>query len=134
MLGDAAPERILRASDALHYLPCADAPVEAFFMLFLSRDLRYLGIDMNLGSATRCNTRYTGFYAARSRELGASRLICAHTHPFGSAAPSGVDVEMYPSLVALMRRYGLVLLDSIIIGTNRCSLNWCSLRAMRNRR
>jgi len=94
-------------------------------MLFLSRDLRYLGIDMNLGLATWCVARDVGFYAARSRELGACRLICAHTHPYSAAAPSGGDVDMYPRFAASLRQYGLLFLDSIIIGTK-----WCSMRAL----
>jgi len=120
-----APELILRASDAMHYLPCANAPVEAFFVLFLDASLRYLGRDMILGEATHVFRRHTGFYVARAAELGAVRLICAHTHPYSAGAPSTQDFQMTSCFERELRDRGIILEDHIVIG-----IWWQSLRAM----
>jgi len=120
-----APELVLCARDAMHYLPCANAPVEAFFVLFLGANLRYLGRDMVLGNATYVFRRHTGFYVARAAELGAKQIICAHTHPYSAGSPSAQDIEMTAHFEKELRGRNLILVDHIVIG-----VWWQSLRAM----
>jgi len=124
MLDCSAPLHVYTTMDALHYLPMARAPLEAFFMLFLSVDFRYLGMDMLIGSVSSTPLRAPGFYITRARELDARLFIAAHTHPWSGPGPSGNDLALTSQLRNTLTSSGFILLDHIIIGSH----SWYSMR------
>ena len=46
----------------------------------------------------------------------ASKVIIAHNHPTGNTEPSGNDIEFTLSVISLLRKFNVTVLDHIIVG------------------
>ncbi len=93
---------------------------ERLLVIFLDGSGVVLGEEMMGAGTVDQVVAFPRQVMAGALEHNASALLTAHNHPHGPPIPSARDREDAERLGEILRPFDLTLVDSIVVGRNRC--------------
>ncbi len=102
-------------SYSILYPKFADLDHEQFFVLFLNRSNKLLGIEQISKGGLSGTVADGKIIFQRALEMKSSAIILAHNHPSGQLKPSHADIKLTKHLLEFGKLIDLHILDHLII-------------------
>lgn len=96
----------------------AFADKEQFRILFLDKKNQLIADELQQVGTIDHTPVYPREVVKRALELSATAIILVHNHPSGDPTPSGADIQMTKSIIAIAMPLGISVHDHIIVGKN----------------
>lgn len=99
---------------------------EQFRLLFLNKQLRLIGEELQQTGTIDQTPVYTREVIKRALEIGAAGIILVHNHPSGDPTPSDADISLTKKIQKAGKPLNIEIYDHLIVAKKGCK----SLRSM----
>lgn len=96
-----------------------DRPIELFACLFMDTHLRLISYEELFSGTINFSHIYIREIVRRALLHNAAKLILAHNHPSGIAAPSEADIDVTNQIKIALNLVDITVVDHIIIGNDQ---------------